>query len=86
MADQIIVYGSNWCGYTVRTLRHLDQLGVDYRYVDVDENPEDEKRIADWNNGRSIRPTLDLNGDIFVNPSAATLETELKSRGLLTSG
>jgi len=82
--DKIVVYGSNWCGYTVRALRHLENLGVEFRYVDVDESPEDEKRIADWNNGRSIRPTVDLSGDIFVNPSPAVLEEELKKRGLLT--
>jgi mycoredoxin len=82
--DKIVVYGSGWCGYTVRVLRHLENLGVAFRYVDVDESPEDEKRIADWNNGRSIRPTIDLSGDIFVNPSPATLEVELKKRGLLT--
>ena len=84
MDDKIVVYGSDWCGYTVRALRHLENLGVEFRYVNVDDNPEDEKRIADWNNGRSIRPTVDLSGDIFVNPSPAVLEEELKKRGLLT--
>jgi glutaredoxin len=81
--DKIVVYGSNWCGYTVRVLRHLEDLGVAFRYVDVDQNPEDEKRIAEWNNGRSIRPTIDLSGDIFVNPSPSALEAELKKRDLL---
>jgi glutaredoxin len=81
--EKIVVYGSNWCGYTVRVLRHLENLGVEFRYVDVDESPEDENRIADWNNGRSIRPTIDLSGDVFVNPSPAALEAELKKRGLL---
>ena len=78
-----MVYGSNWCGYTVRVLRHLENLGVPFRYVDVDESPEDERRIAGWNNGRSIRPTVDLSGDIFVNPNPKSLEEELKKRGLL---
>jgi len=81
--NEIIIYGSNWCGYTVRALRQLDELGVAYRYVDVDANPEDEKRIAGWNNGRSIRPTFDMGGDILVNPSPATVQSELQKRGLL---
>ena len=83
MADEIIMYGSDWCGYTQRAKRQLETLGADYRYVDVDASPEDEKRIGDWNNGRAIRPTFDLGGDIFVNPSPAQLESELKNRGLL---
>jgi mycoredoxin len=83
MADEIIMYGSDWCGYTQRAKRQMETLGAPYRYVDVDASPEDEKRIGDWNNGRAIRPTFDLGGDIFVNPSPAQLESELKNRGLL---
>ena len=83
MADEIVVYGSSWCGYTTHTLKKLDAMGVAYRYVEVDDSPEDEQRIADWNNGRSIRPTLDIQGDVFVNPDDATLFHELKERGLL---
>ena len=83
MANDIIIYGSSWCGYTQRALRQLDSLGVEYQYIDVDADPEAEKRIADWNNGRSIRPTFDIGGDVFVNPSPNQLEAELRQRDLL---
>lgn len=85
MADDIVVYGSNWCGYTIYCLRHLDKLGVPYRYVDVDQDAAAEKLIASWNKGRSIRPTVDLQGDVFVNPTARVMEEELKKRGLMPS-
>lgn len=85
MANEIIVYGSLWCGYTTHAMRTLNKLGVAYRYIDVDESPEDEKRIAAWNNGRSIRPTIDIGGAIFVNPDDNTLLKELKQRDLLMS-
>lgn len=85
MADEIIVYGSSWCGYTTHALKTLDKLGVAYRYIEVDDSPEDEQRIAAWNNGRSIRPTIDMHGDIFVNPDDITLFHALKDRGLLMS-
>jgi glutaredoxin len=81
--SKVIIYGSDWCGYTQRALRQLDSLKVDYEYIDVDADPEAEQRIAGWNNGRSIRPTLDLGGDVFVNPAPTQLEAELKQRGLL---
>jgi len=84
MAKEIIIYGSNWCGYTVRALRQLDELKVEYRYVDVDADADAEKLIAGWNNGRAIRPTFDLDGDVFVNPSSVVLESELKAHGFLT--
>jgi mycoredoxin len=83
MTNEVIIYGSDWCGYTQRALRQLDSLGVSYQYIDVDSSPEDEKRIAGWNNGRSIRPTFDLGGDVFVNPAPGQLEDELRQRGLL---
>lgn len=83
MNNEVVVYGSNWCGYTQRTLRELKDWEVDFRYVDVDESPEDEQRIAGWNNGRSIRPTLDIGGDIMVNPNATELRAALIKHGVL---
>ena len=79
---KIIVYGSDWCPHTMRMLRKLTALEVPFRYVDIDQNPEDEQRIADWNHGRSIRPTLDIKGDIFVAPGEE-LDDELRQRGIL---
>ena len=89
MAEEFVVYGSSWCGYTLRTLRHLEKLGVPFKYVDVDDEPAAERLIAGWNNGRAIRPTLDFGGgreadDVFVNPSPSQLESELRKRGLLS--
>ena len=36
--EKIKVYGADWCGLTRRTLMHLDRLGVEYDYVDVDND------------------------------------------------
>ena len=81
---EVVLYGSDWCGFTKRAVSHLDDLGVAYRYVKVDDEPDAEQRIADWNNGRAIRPTLDIGGEVFVNPPMPQLDNELRSRGLLT--
>lgn len=83
MNEEIIVYGSSWCPHTVRMLRKLEGLNVPFRYVDIDENPEDEKRIADWNHGRAIRPTLDISGLVLVAPGEE-LDAELKKRGYIS--
>ena len=84
MADDITVYGSDWCPVTQRMLKHLDGTGVPYKYVDIDASPDDEQLIAGWNNGRSIRPSLDVQGDHFVNPDLVELDEDLRRRGLLT--
>jgi len=83
MAERIVVYGSNWCHFTQALVRHLDVLGAPYRYVDVDAHPEAEARIAEWNGGRALRPTVDLEGEVLVNPPLPKLTAELKTRGLL---
>ena len=36
--EKVKVYGADWCGPTRRTLMHLDELGVEYEYIDVDHD------------------------------------------------
>ena len=83
MAEEVVIYGSNWCPHTKRALHDLKTFGVDFRYVDIDADSDAEQKVAGWNNGRAVRPTIDIGGDIFVNPSTSTLESELNVRGLL---
>ena len=83
MNNEITMYGSNWCGYTQRAIRHLDGLGVTYNYIDVDKDAAAEQLIASWNNGRAIRPTFDIGGEHLVNPPSQRLEEILRERGLL---
>ncbi len=81
----LTVYGTDWCGDTKRTRHLLDEAGVDYHYVDVDASPADEQKIAGWNNGRAILPTLDLNGTISVNPPPLTLAELLRDGGYVAA-
>lgn len=80
---EVVLYGSDWCPGTRIARRRMDLWGVEYRYVEVDDSPEDEKRIAGWNNGRAIRPTLDIGGAIFVDPSPIDLKKLLAEHGAL---
>jgi hypothetical protein len=47
--QEVIVYGSLECGHTQTVLTQLEDLDVDYRYIDVPGNPEMMQRIAAWN-------------------------------------
>jgi mycoredoxin len=71
--DEVVVYGSSWCGFTVLLVRELQHMGVPFRYVEVDDDPEAERKIASWNNGRSIRPTVQLGERVWINPSAGVV-------------
>lgn len=82
MSD-VKVYGANWCGLTVRTLHHLDSLGVAYDYVDVDQDPQASEWVKSQNNGREKKPTLDIGGRVITNPSKAELEAVLRDQQVL---
>jgi mycoredoxin len=62
--DGITVYGAPDCKDTTRTRRHLDDLGVDYRYIDVDEDPAASEHVEQANDGKRKTPTVVLGGTL----------------------
>ena len=83
MASQVTVYGADWCGDTVRTLRQLDRRGVDYEYVDVDEDSEGERKVIEFNQGKRRIPLVEIasdNGEArrLSVPSESELEGALR--------
>ncbi len=60
MAEQITVYGADWCGDTRRTLRYLDKSGIAYDYVDIDEDSEGEKKVIAFSRGKRRIPLVEI--------------------------
>jgi glutaredoxin len=79
MANNIKVYGADWCGLTRSTLRHLDELGVKYEYIDVDNDAEASEWVKQQNNGKEKKPTLDIDGKVVTAPSNRQLDEMLKA-------
>ncbi|MCU1228628.1 MAG: mycoredoxin [Acidobacteria bacterium] len=82
MAEQIRVYGADWCGDTVRTLRHLDRSGVPYDYIDIDSDTDGEKKVIEFNNGKRRIPLVEIGSDGATKlsvPTDAELDRALKS-------
>lgn len=63
MADRVTVYGADWCGDTHRALRHLDQKGVTYDYIDIDNDPVAEKKVIEFNKGKRRIPLVEIASD-----------------------
>ena len=78
MPDTVRVYGTGWCGDTVRTLRHLDKSGVDYDYVDIDENAEGERKVIEFNRGKRRVPLVEIGEKALSVPSAQELDEALE--------
>jgi glutaredoxin len=83
MADEVTVYGADWCGDTIRTLRQLDSAGVNYKYVDVDNDADGEKKVIEFSKGKRRIPLVEIaseNGEPnrMAVPSSGELEQALR--------
>jgi thioredoxin reductase (NADPH) len=82
----ITVYGADWCPDTKRVRTALTAYGVPFRYVNAEDDPAAEARIAGWNNGRAVYPTLDFGPVTAVNPTSELLKKQLQALGYLPVG
>jgi thioredoxin reductase (NADPH) len=72
------MYGTRWCSDCKRTKRFLGEQRVQYRWVDVEDDPKGLAFIEEAQNGGHAVPTLRFpDGDILVEPSNAQLAQKL---------
>jgi mycoredoxin len=81
--EKIKVYGADWCGDTVRTLEQLDDLGVAYDYIDIEQDEQAAQWVREQNDGKERKPTVKLGTQILSVPSDAELEKALRESGLV---
>ena len=81
--EQLTVYGADWCHVTQETRQFLDDLGVDYEYVNVEQDPDASAWVKEQNDGMEIKPTLKLGDDVLTAPSADVLEEALRKHRVL---
>jgi mycoredoxin len=73
--NQIVVYGTTWCGDTRRALRWLDQNHVQYHWIDIDKDRDASKFVEKTNHGcRSVPTIIFPDGSVLVEPSIFELE------------
>ncbi len=61
------VYCRSWCGDCRRAIAWLDEQGIEYTLIDVDEDTDARERAAAFNQGRLHTPTFELGDDICVD-------------------
>lgn len=81
-AVPVVVYGRRWCAVSQMVRRHLDRLGVPYRYVDLDLHPGAESRLAWITGGRVHSPVVYVGGEVLVQPSIGELRWALSRAGV----
>lgn len=75
---QIVMYGTSWCGQTRRCRQHLDQWGIPYRWVDIDQDGEACRFVEGVNRGYRSVPTIVFpDGSTLVEPAEEQLRRKL---------
>jgi mycoredoxin len=76
--DEIILYGTSWCGGSRRACQLLDQHNIPYRYVNIDEDEMAAKYVESVNRGfRSVPTIVWPDGTMLVEPSISELAKKL---------
>ena len=76
--DQIVVYGTTWCPDCKRSKAFFGEQRIQYRWVDIELDPEATTYVEGINDGKRIVPTIVFpDGDILVEPTNAELAAKL---------
>jgi glutaredoxin len=77
MNNQITVYGADWCGDTVRAKRHLKNRGIDFTFVDIDEDTTAEAKVIEFNKGKRRIPLVEIATDGGTKSLSVPSEREI---------
>ena len=79
------MYTTPWCGDCRNAKRFLEERGIAYEEVDIDQRPEAAEIVMKLNNGLRKVPTLDIGGTIVSGDrfDAARFEKDLRAAGAL---
>lgn len=71
------VYGADWCPMTRRSLDHLRLLQIPFDYIDIEKDPAASEWVKRQNQGKELKPTIDIDGRVLAEPSNEELDAAL---------
>ncbi len=75
----IVVYGAPWCGDCIRSENVLNRMDIEYKKIDIDENPEVEGYIRKIQKGSRKIPLIVFGDKSFlIEPSDEDLISKLE--------
>lgn len=80
----ITMYTTSWCGDCRVTKRVLEQKGLAYKEIDIEQDPNAAEIVMKVNNGKRSVPTLEYNGQAasMSGFTRAKLDSWLEQVGL----
>jgi len=83
-AENVVLYGAEWCGDCRRSKRFLDENHVQYTYIDVEADATAAAKVVEINGGaQSIPVILFKDGTHLTEPSDIDLKAKLESLAIL---
>ena len=77
-STEIIMYGTTWCGDTRRARRFMDEHNIQFKWIDIDQDPQARKFVEEVNHGfRSVPTIIFPDGSMLVEPSTNQLAEKL---------
>lgn len=77
-AGRITMFSTSWCGYCTRLRHQLDQAGIGYDVVDIEQLPEAADFVEKANGGNQTVPTIVFpDGTTATNPSLIEVRQRL---------
>ncbi len=77
-ATDLTMYSTTWCGYCRRLEKQLDEAGITYTKVDIEQDPEAAEFVGSVNGGNHVVPTVKFSdGSTATNPSLVQVKQAL---------
>ena len=77
------VYGTSWCAASQMVRRYLDRLGIRYIYRDMEHDLDSARQVQWWTGGSFSHPTIQIGGQILVEPTLNELDWVLSNTSIL---
>nr|WP_026163192.1 mycoredoxin [Kribbella catacumbae] len=72
------MYSTTWCGYCRRLKTAMDDAGITYAVVDIEEDPDAAEFVGRVNNGNHMVPLVKFqDGSTVTNPSLVQIKQVL---------
>lgn len=74
----LTIYSTTWCGYCRRLKTQLNEAGISYSEIDIEQHPEAADFVGSVNGGNHVVPTvLFADGSTATNPTLAAVQKAL---------
>lgn len=81
VTTDLTMYSTTWCGYCRRLRTQLDQAGISYTVVDIEQDPTAAEFVGQVNGGNHVVPTVKFaDGTTATNPSLAQVKLALAAQ------